>query len=211
MPEALSRIVQAEEVSLAAAPGGKRVAVFCSSASNLDVKYQRAAQQLGELLGQWGCALIYGGGSWGLMGEVARSAHKQGVSILGVVPTFMVSTFGDCYGEVVVVDGMASRKALIDQHADVFLALPGGFGTLDEITEMLTWNQIGMNNKLIGLLNTDGFYSEIWAWVQKSVKQGFINPSHVENLIMADTPEELIHQLMTRVPEAVPGKFRIKA
>lgn len=208
-----SQIVTLEKVEMkVGGVEGKRVAVFCSSSSNLRPEYVKDAQDLGSLMAERGCALVYGGGSWGLMGEVAKSATASNApTIVGVLPDFMQSTSGPCYGQVIVVKSMAERKATIDSLADVFIALPGGFGTLDEITEMLTWNQIGINNKLIGILNTLGFYDDWWRWVQRAVDEGFIKPHHMNNVIIAQTPGELLNQILTRTPKEVPGKFRTRA
>ena len=171
MPTALdntqSITVAVEEVEVVLGNGGKRVAVFCGSASNISLEYVDAAQRLGKLLAERGCSLVYGGGSWGLMGAVAKSAVENGIqTVIGILPEFMISTSGPCYGQVVIVPTMAKRKEIVDHFSDIFLTLPGGFGTLDEMTEMLTWNQIGMNNKFVGILNTAGFYDEWWKWCQ---------------------------------------------
>lgn len=209
--EACYKSIDASEVTLAAGEGGKRVAVFCGSAAGLHPEYHEAAARLAELLAARRCALIYGGGSWGLMGEVARKAHHHGMPILGVLPEFMRSSSGPCYGELVMVKGMAERKTVINAHADVFVVLPGGFGTIDEMSEMLTWNQLGINNKLIGILNTRGYYRAWWEWCCEAVREGFVSEIFQRHVILADTPEELVEQLLTRVPEAIPGKYFTRA
>jgi hypothetical protein len=201
-----------DEVEIILNNGGKRVAVFCGSASSVPLEYVDAARRVGRLLAERGCALVYGGGSWGLMGEVAKSAVENGIqTVIGVLPEFMTSTSGPCYGQVVVVPTMAKRKEVVNRFSDVFITLPGGFGTLDEMTEMLTWNQIGINNKFIGILNTAGFYNDWWRWCQRAVTDGLIRPEFMKNIIFADTPEQLVEEIMCRTPVEIPGKFLTRA
>lgn len=205
------KYIQPSEVSIKAGDGGKRVAVFCGSASDLHPEYHQAATHLVDLLAAKKCALVYGGGSWGLMGTIAQRADHHGLPILGVLPDFMQTTCGKCFGENVIVEGMAERKTVIDAHADVFVILPGGFGTQDEMSEMLTWNQLGINNKLIGILNTRGFYTAWWDWCQRAVKEGFVREIYLKNIIFANTPEELVDQIVNKNPEPIPGKFITRA
>ena len=202
-----------EKVNVEYRKGAKRVGIFCSSSPTLPPKYYESASKFGRLLAEHGCALIYGGGSWGMMGTIASSAYESGLptnSIVGIIPSFMSSTAGRCYGQTVLVPTMSARKSLINDLSDVFVALPGGFGTLDEVTEMLTWNQLGYINKLIAFLNTDGFYDGLWNWMQKAVADGFIRPVFVDNIIISDTPEQLIHEILSRNVCPVDGKFFTK-
>lgn len=201
-----------EDVKLNVREGGKSVAVFCGSGSDTPPIYYEHARKLGILLAQTGCALIYGGGSWGLMGATASSAYEAGIgSIVGVLPDFMRHSAGLCYGQTVMVNNMAVRKSHIGELSDVFVALPGGFGTMDEVTEMLTWNQLGFMNKAVFFLNTDGFFDAWWSWCQRAQQDGFIKPVFFQNVYIADTPEELMEQVLTRKIIPIEGKYFTKA
>lgn len=208
-PISYSDFASLSSLELSVVPPGKRVAVFCSSSATCPLPYFQAARQVGTLLSQNGCVLIYGGGSWGLMGELASGA--AGAPIVGVIPELMVSTAGETPGQVVIVKGMAERKRVIDSLADVFVGLPGGFGTLDELTEMLTWNQIGVNNKLVILVNIDGFFDHWLKWCERAKSENFIREEHTKNFIVVNTPEEMVEAILLREPIKIPGKFRTKA
>lgn len=218
------------DVQLQVKDSGKRVALFCSSYSDIPVSYFKAAQRIGTLLAQRGCALIYGGGSWGLMGVVASTmdqtyqeticnnsnskdekSNSVNRSIAGICPSFMMESAGHCYGQTVIVNDMAERKQLINNLADVFLILPGGFGTMDEMTEVLTWNQLGYMNKLVAILNTENYFDGWWQWCQRAVQEGFIKPVFVENIIIAQDPEELIEKIFTTTLKPISGKYFTKA
>lgn len=175
-----------------------------------------AAAELGRELAVQNCSLAYGGGSLGLMGEVARQAYNCGMeSILAVVPEFMSqSLYNDAssgWGQVLVVPDMATRKAIIARNSDCFIALPGGFGTLDEITEMLTWNQIGYHSKAIGILNVEGYFDGILSWIDRAVQDGFIRQVFADNVIVSSNPVELLQKLLTHEVLEVPSKFLTKA
>jgi uncharacterized protein (TIGR00730 family) len=188
---------------------GKRVAVFAGSSATCPAHYRAAAREFGDLLASNGCALVYGSGSWGLMGEVALGAADA--PIVGVLPEFMLSTAGDLHGQTIVVSNMAERKHVINELAEIFVGLPGGFGTLDEMSEMLTWNQIGVNNKLVVFVNIAGYYDQLGAWVERALSDGFIRREQMQNFVIVDTPEAAIQVILTREPQIVPGKFRTKA
>lgn len=210
-------IVDASQVKLSVSGEGKRVALFCSSYSDIPVSCFEASKQVAILLAQYGCALVYGGGSWGLMGVVASTmdacykSQSKLPPILGVCPRFMMGSAGRCYGQTIITEGMAQRKKCINQFADVFLVLPGGFGTMDEMTEMITWNQVGLMNKLVAIFNVDGFYDGWWEWCQRAVRDGFIKPVFVENIIISSNPEDLVQQIIHNTPKPIPGKFITKA
>lgn len=184
-----------EEVIITVGPGGRRVGVFCGSSPSINPVYLKAARRFGELLREHHCALIYGGGDWGMMGEVAKGAHPA--CTVGVLPELMLKSSGQNYGQVVIVPDMATRKAIEDGFSDVFVALPGGVGTLDEITEMLTWNLLGVRSKkVVALLNTNGYWDFLIKWIKHASNEGLLNESDALGLLVKDTPEELIQEIL---------------
>lgn len=206
------QLYEFKDVKLTVRESGKRVALFCGSGSELAPIYYEHARRLGKLLAEAGCALIYGGGSWGLMGAAASSAYEAGISsIVGVLPDFMRHSAGLCYGQTVMVSSMATRKSYISELSEVFVALPGGFGTMDEVTEMLTWNQLGFMNKAVFFLNTNEFFDGWWSWCKRAQQEGFIKPVFLENVSIVNTPEELVEQLLTRKIVPIEGKYLTKA
>lgn len=151
------------------------ICVFASGSKTLDELYIREAQTLGRFIAQSGFGLVFGGGTDGLMGAVAHGAAEQGGRIIGVVPEMMNVKgiiFESC-SELHVTSGMRERKALMELKADAFIALPGGFGTLEELLEIITLRQLGCHRKPIAAVNTNGFYSHLAAQFDETVTQGF--------------------------------------
>ncbi|XP_062213911.1 probable cytokinin riboside 5'-monophosphate phosphoribohydrolase LOGL5 [Phragmites australis] len=179
-----------------------RVCVFCGSSPGKKTTYQLAAVQLGHQLVERGIDLVYGGGSLGLMGLISRAVHNGGGHVLGVVPKAVLprEVIGETLGEVKVVSGMHQRKAEMARHADAFIALPGGYGTLEELLEVITWAQLGIHNKPVGLLNVDGYYDSLLSFVDKAVEEGFVTPAARHIIVSAHTA----HQLLTKLEEYVP-------
>jgi uncharacterized protein (TIGR00730 family) len=176
----------------------KAVAVFCGSRHGADPAYAAAARELGTLLAQRDLALVYGGGKVGLMGEVAESCLAAGGNVIGVIPEFMVERELALPGctELHVVDSMHTRKAQMAELADAFIALPGGFGTFDELFEILTWGQIGLHGKPVGLLDTAGYYTGLWHFLQQTVAQGFVREAEFAKLQYAAEPAPLLDRLL---------------
>ena len=175
----------------------KSLCVYCSSSDRLEPKYYAAATELGEELGwrQW--TLVYGGGRTGLMGALARGVKSKGGRVVGVIPEFMKVrelefTEAD---ELICVLTMRERKMLMETRADAFLALPGGWGTLEELTEMLTWLQLSIHAKPIGLLNVAGYFDHLLAFAETMVSEGFVRVEHRSLFCVAEDPERLIEQL----------------
>jgi uncharacterized protein (TIGR00730 family) len=158
----------------------QKLCVFCGSSRGVKSEYQTAAREVGELLAQHGITLVYGGGNVGLMGIVADAALGAGGAVIGVIPEPLVSWEVAHAGltELYVVDTMHTRKARMADLADGFLALPGGFGTLDEFCEVLTWAQLGLHAKPCGLLNVAGFYDGLLAQLDRTVADGLLRPEH---------------------------------
>jgi uncharacterized protein (TIGR00730 family) len=172
----------------------KCVAVFCGSSLGSDTAYARAADDLGRLLAAKKVGLVYGGGNIGLMGRVATAALAAGGHVTGVIPKFlMAKEIGKIeLPDLRIVESMHDRKALMAELSDGFIALPGGFGTLEEFCESLTWGQLGLHAKPFGLLNVAGFYDHFLAFLDQAVNRQLIRPKHRALLLTAEDPGELL-------------------
>ncbi|CAI0462670.1 unnamed protein product [Linum tenue] len=181
----------------------KRICVFCGSSSGKKATYQEAAVELGQELVERRIDLVYGGGSVGLMGLVSQAVHDGGRHVLGVIPrTLMpIEITGQSVGEVRAVSDMHQRKAEMARQADAFIALPGGYGTLEELLEVITWAQLGIHRKPVGLLNVDGYYNSLLSFIDKAVDEGFISPMARRIIVSAPTAKELVRQLEEYEPE----------
>ncbi|KAJ0028047.1 hypothetical protein Pint_36135 [Pistacia integerrima] len=181
----------------------RRICVFCGSSSGNKTSYQEAAVALGKELVERKIDLVYGGGSVGLMGLVSQAVHDGGRHVLGVIPRTLMprEITGETVGEVRAVSDMHQRKAEMARQADAFIALPGGYGTLEELLEVITWAQLGIHDKPVGLLNVDGFYNSLLSFVDKAVDEGFISPTARRILVSAPTAKQLFRQLEEYVPE----------
>lgn len=175
----------------------KRIAVFCGSQVGREKVYTQAAQELGRLLVQRNLGLVFGAGHIGLMGVLADAVLAAGGEAIGVIPRSLVQRELAHKGltQLHIVETMHQRKALMEQLADGFLALPGGYGTCDEFFEMLTWAQLKLHRKPIGLLNIAGFFDGLLSWVEHAVTAGFIKPSHRQLLLSSDEPVRLLDML----------------
>ncbi|KAJ0971012.1 hypothetical protein J5N97_018971 [Dioscorea zingiberensis] len=180
----------------------KRVCVFCGSSPGKKASYQLAAIQLGHELVERNIDLVYGGGSVGLMGLVSQAVFHGGRHVIGVIPKTLMprEITGETVGEVRPVSGMHQRKAEMSRQADAFIALPGGYGTLEELLEVITWAQLGIHNKPVGLLNVDGYYNSLLSFIDKAVDEGFITPAARHIIVSAPTAHELLFKLEEYVP-----------
>lgn len=156
--------------------------------------YRQAAEQLGRLLGERGFGLVYGGASIGLMGAVADAALAAGAPVLGVVPEVLRDAEVAHAGltELHYVDSMHQRKALMAERADAFIALPGGFGTLDELMEIVTWRQLRIHAKPIVLVNTEQYFDGLLVFLDHAIKAGFIKAEHRAALLVVPTVEAAV-------------------
>jgi uncharacterized protein (TIGR00730 family) len=187
----------------------RRVCVFCGSAAGAHPGYAAAARDLGRALAGRGLGLVYGGGRVGLMGEVATAALAAGGEVLGVIPHALSAkeiALAECT-ELVVVGTMHERKALMADRADAFVALPGGFGTCDELFEILTWAQLGIHRKPVALLNVNGFFTPLLGWLDHVVREGLLRPKHRELVLVADAAPDLLSKLAGWVPPAPVTKW----
>ncbi|BAT96573.1 hypothetical protein LR48_Vigan345s000900 [Vigna angularis] len=181
----------------------KRICVYCGSSSGNKASYQEAAVELGEEMVKRRIDLVYGGGSVGLMGLVSQAVHDGGRHVLGVIPRSLmpIEITGEPIGEVRAVSDMHQRKAEMARQADAFIALPGGYGTLEELLEIITWAQLGIHSKPVGLLNVDGFYNSLLCFIDKAVDEGFISPKARRIIVSAPTAKDLVRELEEHVPE----------
>ncbi|KAK8483003.1 hypothetical protein V6N13_095861 [Hibiscus sabdariffa] len=180
----------------------KRVCVFCGSSSGKRICYRDAAVELAQELVARKLDLVYGGGSSGLMGLISQAVHHGGGNVLGIIPRTLMSKeiCGETVGEVRPVADMHQRKAEMASHSDCFIALPGGYGTLEELLEVITWAQLGIHDKPVGLLNVDGYYNYFLTFIDKAVEDGFIKPSQRHIFVSARNAKELIQKLEEYVP-----------
>ena len=179
-------------------PRFANVAVFCGARPGNDPAYAAAAKALGQELVARGTGLVYGGGSNGLMGSVSRAVAEAGGTVSGFIPADLapVELSGDAVGTTVVVADMHERKSRMAGAADAFIAMPGGFGTLEELFEMVTWLQLGYSNKPVGLLNVNGFWNHFLAFIEHAQGEGFIGR---RLLVCEECPVKLLDALETFV------------
>lgn len=172
----------------------KRIAVFCGSKSGSDELYEMHARQLGELIAKHGHKLVYGGGNKGMMGALANAVMDNGGTAVGVIPERLAEWDHHHRGltELIVVNDMHTRKKKMYELCDVAVILAGGFGTMDEMFEMLTWNQLAIHDKLICILNTAGYYSDLFQMMQKMDMTGFLHEPLNKRVRIFDQPETLI-------------------
>lgn len=175
----------------------RRLCIFCGSNRGAREHYADVARRLGELLARNHVGVVYGGGHVGIMGAIADAVLQAGGEVIGVIPQALVDKELAHAGltELRVVATMHQRKAEMADLADAFAALPGGYGTLDELFEILTWAQLGLHRKPIGLLNVDGFFDALLAWLDHSVREGFVKEKHRHLLLTATEPERLLEAL----------------
>ncbi|EER94070.1 hypothetical protein BDA96_01G231700 [Sorghum bicolor] len=175
----------------------KRICVFCGSSQGKKRSYHDAAIELGNELVARSVDLVYGGGSIGLMGLVSQAVYDGGRHVIGVIPKTLMTPeiSGETVGEVRPVADMHQRKAEMARQSDAFIALPGGYGTLEELLEVITWAQLGIHHKPVGLLNVDGYYNSLLTFIDKAVEEGFINPSARRIIVLAPTAQELMDKL----------------
>ena len=173
------------------------VCVYCGSSSSAGDDYIQAARAAGEAIAARGLDLIYGGAKVGLMGVVADTVLARGGRVTGVIPRALVDKEVAHPGLSVqhVVESMHDRKALMSELADGFLALPGGFGTLDELFEMLTWSQLGFHSKPIALLNTAGYFDGLLSFCDRAVRDGFVHAAHRQMIRTGVDAAQLLDQM----------------
>ena len=179
----------------------QRICVYCGSSNRVSSTYLSVAHKVGEVLGQKKIGLVYGGGNVGLMKAVADGCLSVDGEVLGVIPKSLESLelSHPSLTKLFVTQGMHERKALMAQLSDGFVALPGGFGTMEEVMEALTWSQINVHSKPIGVLNINGFYDGLIKWVNHAHNEGFISNEHRKLMCVSSDIEDLLKQMKTVV------------
>jgi hypothetical protein len=188
----------------------RRVCVFCGSSVGNQPAYAEAAQAMGAVLAKRGIGLVYGGGNVGLMGVVADAVMAHGGEAIGVIPHSLADR-EIAHGGITqlhVVDSMHARKAMMAELSDAFVAMPGGVGTFEEFFEVVTWTQLGLHRKPCGLLNVQGFYTPLAAFIDQAVSEGFIKPVHRAAIIVDSDPARLLDTLAKVDLPAVPKWIR---
>lgn len=175
-----------------------RICVYCGSSEGANDLYVRQASALGAEIARRGYGLVYGGGNLGLMGAVSRAAYEGGAAVYGIIPRPLAAKeiAGETVGHVEVVETMHQRKFRMFELSDAFITLPGGIGTLEELFETISWIQLGIHRKPVGLLNVNGFYDPLRQLIDHQIDQGFIQPKYRRLLVIAEEPAALIDGLL---------------
>jgi uncharacterized protein (TIGR00730 family) len=175
----------------------KRICVFCGSSMGNDPVYEGAALNLGDVLAMRGLGLVYGGAQRGLMGVIANRVLQRGGNVVGVMPESMITAELAHWGvsEFVATRDMHERKALMAARSDAFIAMPGGFGTLEELMEVVTWSQLGLHTKPFGILNVAGYFDAFLAFVQHMQASGFVRAKPPVALHVSSDPQALLDML----------------
>ncbi|GJM27472.1 MAG: cytokinin riboside 5'-monophosphate phosphoribohydrolase [Cyclobacteriaceae bacterium] len=184
----------------------KSVCVFCGSSAGISPEYIVAGRALGETLAQKGIRLIYGGAAVGIMGAVANGVLESGGQVIGIIPGFLSKKEIRHEGltELITVDSMHQRKQKMAELSEGFIALPGGFGTLEELSEILTWAQLGLVRYPVGILNVNGYYDHLLALFDHMVSQELLKPQNRELVINHHSIDELLDQMKNYQPADVP-------
>ena len=184
----------------------KRLCVFCGSSAGARPAYAEAARALGAALARRRIGLVYGGGSVGLMGVLADAVLAESGEVIGVIPGPLASRelAHASVTEMRVVSSMHERKATMASLADGFIALPGGLGTLEETLEILTWSQLGIHRKPVGVLNVDGYYDGLLQLLSHAVREGFVRREYFGLLLFADSPAEMLDRFAAWQPPTLP-------
>ena len=176
----------------------KKVCVFCGASPGSDNLYREEAQQFGSILAKNNYELVYGGGSTGMMGFIADACLNAGGKVTGVIPSFLIAKEVGHTGltEMIEVDSMHTRKQKMADIADAFVALPGGMGTMDELCEIVTWAQLGLHQKPIGILNTADYFTPFIQFLEHMVTQRFLSTDNRKIIVEDKQPEALIEKLL---------------
>ncbi|MCC6515193.1 MAG: TIGR00730 family Rossman fold protein [Chitinophagales bacterium] len=174
-----------------------KITVYCGANAGNEIVFEEQAFLLGKTLAQQQIGLVFGGGKVGLMGIVANGAIQHGGEVIGVIPHFLCTKeiAHDGVTEMISVDTMHQRKTILYELSDAMIALPGGFGTMEELFEMLTWAQLGLHHKPIALLNTNGFYDALLAFIQTMVDTQFLKKEYQQMLLHSDNIDDLLEKI----------------
>lgn len=185
------------------------ITVFCASAEKIDEVFFEETRKLGKAIGERGWNLVYGGTNMGLMREVAGSVAVNGGSVTGIIPECILErgVAAKDIDRLIVAKDMKERKQLLRDHADAFVALPGGWGTLEEITEVITLKQLGRHSKPVIFLNIKGFYDDFLKFIDRISHEGFISSAYKDVYYVADTIEDMMGYLDSYVPREAVSKY----
>lgn len=182
------------------------ICVFCGASAGVRPEYVQMAEAMGAEMVRRDIRLIYGGGTIGLMGTISRAVMNRGGSVTGIIPQSLQAQeqASHTISELIVVESMMGRKVLMFERSDGFITLPGGFGTLDELFEAITFGQLGIHTKPVGLLNIMGFFNPLLSWIDGAIDQGFVRPHHRHLLLVDEEPAALIDKMEAyQAPESL--------
>jgi len=184
----------------------KSIVVFCGSSEGANAVYASNAYELGETFAKKNIQLVYGGAKIGIMGKVAEGTLTNGGKVIGVIPEFLTlkEVFHEGLTELIVTKNMQERKLKMHDISDGIIMLPGGFGTLEEFFEMLTWSQLGLHQYPIGILNTNGFYDHLLNMMQQMVTEGFVKNDHLNTILVDTNIENLLEKMEHYQPLPTP-------
>lgn len=188
----------------------KSICTFSGSSFGRKEEYVKEAVELGRLIGENGLSLVYGGGSLGLMGAVARNARESGAEVIGILPEAMNKDYvveGNVETTLLVVRDMHERKKLMYEKSDAFIALPGGIGTLEELFEIFTWKQLGYHVKPVVLLNVKNYFDHIISFLKHSVEEGFLTKEVFSSLHVAENAKDALDMALSEERESLPEKI----
>ena len=172
----------------------KNISIFCGAHEGKNPKYAQSAKIISEAIAKKGINVVFGGGNVGLMKIISDTALDNGVEVLGISLKSLhaLELANPRLNEIVVTDTLLDRKDEFMSRSDAFIVLPGGVGSLDELAEIMASNQLGIINKPVGILNTEGYYDYLLKWFDKAVEEGFISSANLKELLVSDNPEELV-------------------
>ena len=172
----------------------KNISIFCGDHEGKNPKYAQSAKIISEAIAKKGINVVFGGGNVGLMKIISDTALDNGVEVLGISLKSLhaLELANPRLNEIVVTDTLLDRKDEFMSRSDAFIVLPGGVGSLDELAEIMASNQLGIINKPVGILNTEGYYDHLLKWFDKAVEEGFISSANLKELLVSDNPEELV-------------------
>lgn len=176
----------------------KNISIFCGAHEGKNPKYAQSAKIISEEIAKRGINVVFGGGNVGLMKIISDTALDNGVEVLGISLKSLhaLELANPRLNEIVVTDTLLDRKDEFMSRSDAFIVLPGGVGSLDELAEIMASNQLGIINKPVGILNTEGYYDHLLKWFDKAVEEGFISSANLKELLVSDNPEELVELIV---------------
>jgi uncharacterized protein (TIGR00730 family) len=177
----------------------KNISIFCGAHEGNNPAYAEEAKNIAEIIAKKGINIVFGGGNVGLMKIVSDVALDNGVNAIGISlrSLYELEMVNPRLDEIVVAESLLDRKDVFMKRSDAFIVLPGGVGSLDELAEVMASNQLGIINKPVGILNTDGYYDLLIAWMKQAVNEGFISKANFDELIITDSCEELVEKIIT--------------